>query len=371
MQATSTTPGSAAKAPWRSHAAPVAAAVAILGLVVVLVTVGQHKLQQIGLGVGFDYLFATAGFSISQSVIPLLPGSTNLAAIGVGLANALVVALTAVVGSTLLGLVAALARLSSNPLAARIGRLYVNVVRNVPLIIFLVFLYRALLQLPPPRSAPATFGAIYFTNRGIVVPSLEFSTPWLFVGVLLAVAGLAAWHMKSRLWLVPILACSAVAVILGTAQYQTPALAGFSIKGGFTFSNEFGALAFGIAFYFGAEMGEVIRAAILSVPRPQSEAAAALGLRRGQAFRLVIAPQALRLAIPPTINVYVNIIKSTPLGVTVGYPEIMSVTYQIMQNTGRAIESVVTLAFVFMAINAACSLLVNSLDRRRRYEAAT
>ncbi|MHC2303437.1 ABC transporter permease subunit [Rhizobium mongolense] len=366
MQATSTTPDSAAKAPWRSHAASLAAAIAVLGLLVVMVAIGQQKLQEIGLGVSFDYLFATAGFSISQSVIPLPPGSTNLAAIGVGLADALVVASTAVVGSTLLGLMAALARLSGNPLAARIGRSYVNVVRNAPLIIFLVFLYLALLQLPPPRSASATFGAIYFTNRGIIVPSLEFSAPWLVVGALLAVAGLAARYMNSRpLWLVPILASSAVVVVLGTAKYQIPALAGFSIKGGLTLSNEFGALAFGIAFYFGAEMGEVIRAAILSVPRPQSEAAAALGLHRGQAFRLVIAPQALRLAIPPTINVYVNIIKSTPLGVAVGYPEIMSVTYQIMQNTGRAIESVVTLAVVFMAINAACSLLVNCLDRRR------
>ncbi|MCW1410799.1 MULTISPECIES: ABC transporter permease subunit [Rhizobium] len=366
MQATSTTPGSATKAPWRSHAASVAAASAVLGFLVVGLTVGKQRLQEIGLGISFDYLFGTAGFSISQSVIPLPPGSTNLAAIGVGLANALVVALTAVVGSTLLGLVAALARLSDNPLAARIGRSYVNVVRNVPLIIFLVFLYLALLQLPPPRAASATFGAIYFTNRGIVVPSAEFSVPWLFVGTLLAVVGLAARFMKSRpRWLVPILATSAVAVVFGTARYQIPALAGFSINGGLTFSNEFGALAFGIAFYFGAEMGEVIRAAILSVPRPQSEAAAALGLHRGQAFRLVIAPQALRLAIPPTINIYVNIIKSTPLGVAVGYPEIMSVTYQIMQNTGRAIESVVTLAALFMAINAACALLVNSLDRRR------
>ncbi|KWV55148.1 hypothetical protein AS026_37880 [Rhizobium altiplani] len=365
MQLTSPTSAPISKPFWQAHLALVTIAIVTIVAMIVIASTGQQKLREIGLDISFDYLFATAGFSISQSVIPLPPGSTNLAAIGVGFANALAVAFMAIAGSTVLGLLTALARLSDNPLAARIGRFYVNVVRNVPLIVFLVFFYLALLQLPAPRAATATLGGIFFTNRGIVVPAPEFSLPWLAAGALLLTAAFGARFIASRLrWLCPTLICLGVALMMGTANYQIPALSGFSIKGGISLSNEFGALLFGIAFYFGAEMAEVIRAGILSVPRVQSEAASTLGLGKAAAFRLVIAPQALRLAIPPTINVYVNIIKSTPLGVAVGYPEIMTVTYQIMQNTGRAIESVIVLAGIFMAINALCSLLLNALDRR-------
>ncbi|QRM33167.1 ABC transporter permease subunit [Microvirga sp. VF16] len=363
---TSMTPSPVAKGQLRSHVVTISAVIFAIALIFFFASSIQQRLSAIGLGVSFDYLLAPAGFSLAQSIIPLPPGSSNLAAIGVGLANAMVVALVAIIGSTLLGLLAALARLSSNPLAARIGRFYVNVVRNVPLLVFLVFLYLAFLSLPSPRVAAPILGSFYFTNRGIVVPGPEFSPLWTAVGFLLLLICLCARFMPSRpRLLISTMFSVAVVIILGTARYQVPSLVGFSIKGGATLSNEFAAMAFGIAFYFGAEMAEVIRAGILSVPRAQSEAAAALGLRRSAAFRLVIAPQALRLAIPPTINVYVNIIKSTPLGVAVGYAEIMTVTYQIMQNTGRAIESVIVLAIIFMAINAACSALLNGLDRGR------
>ena len=243
----------------------------------------------------------------------------------IGLLNTLYVSLLGIVLATLIGAGIGIARLSHNWLAARLATVYVESVRNVPLLLQLFLWYALITQgLPGPRQAIHLLPGVWLSNRGLVLPSLEWSSLSLSV----------------------------------------PRLAGFNFEGGAVFSPELAALLFGLTIYTAAFIAEVVRGGILAVPKGQGEAASALGLRRAQALRLVILPQALRIIVPPLTSQYLNLLKNSSLAIAIGYPDLVNVANTTINITGQAIEGIAIVMAVFVAISLALSLLMNWYNRR-------
>ena len=285
--------------------------------------------------------------------------------------NTLRVATIGCVLATLLGVAIGLLRLSDNPLLAALTSAYVEALRNVPVLLQLVFWHALLLRLPPVRAAFHPLPGVYLSQRGVVLPAIEWNDDlWLTVAamalaVLLAVAN--AWHARQHqartgerraVWhqnLILLLALPAVAITACgvVPDVSVPALAGFNFEGGVTLSPEFAALLFGLTVYASAFIAEIVRAGIQAVDKGQWEAARALGLRDRRIVRLIILPQALRVIVPPLTSQYLNLTKNSSLAVVIGYPDLVSVASTAINQTGQAIEIIA----IFMTIYLALSLL--------------
>jgi general L-amino acid transport system permease protein len=235
------------------------------------------------------------------------------------------VSLLGIVLSTLVGTMIGIARLSDNWLVARLATLYVEGVRNVPLLLQLFFWYALITQgLPGPRQAIHLLPGFWLSNRGLAVPSVDWSS----------------------------------------FSLSMPHLAGFNFEGGAVFSPELAALLFGLTLYTAAFIAEVVRGGILAVPKGQSEAASALGLTRGQSLRLVILPQALRIIVPPLTSQYLNLLKNSSLAIAIGYPDLVNIANTTINITGQAIEGIALVMAVFVAISLALSALMNWYNRK-------
>ena len=357
-------------------------ALAFLAYEIVTNTAANLKRQNIASG--FDFLSRTAGFDISQSMIPYKSTSSYAAAFFVGLGNTLLVATLGIVLATLLGFVIGLGRLSSNWLIAKLSLLYVEIVRNVPLLLQLFIWYVAVLRaLPMPHDAKPIAGVAYFDTRGLHTPLPLLDTGgWLIaIATLLGIA-LTVWlHiwaaqrqertgqrlplLWSSLGLIVGLPLLAFLLLGAPLHFEHPTLGRFNFDGGLTILPEFLALLAGLAFYTASFIAEIVRSGIEGVPRGQKEAASAIGLSNAQALRLVVIPQAMRLIIPPLTNQYLNLTKNSALAVAIGYPDLVSVfAGTVLNQTGQAVEVVLITMAVYLAISLLTSLFMNWFNAR-------
>jgi len=276
---------------------------------------------------GFGFLNREAGFEIGETTLLAYNSSDSyLKALAIGLFNTFRVALPAIFFSSSIGCALGLARLASNWLLAKLASVYVEVIRNVPLVVQLFFWYAVITEsLPAPAEALSPLPGVFLSNRGIAFPTL-------------------------------------------TAEFRIaldyPVLSGFNFSGGASLSPEFAALFLGLALYTAAFIGEIVRAGILSVERGQFEAARSLGLSDRQVMRFVILPQALRVIVPPVTSQYLNCTKNSSLAVAIGYPDLVAIANTTINQTGQAIEGIAIIMLVYLAISLAISSLMNWYNAR-------
>jgi len=352
---------------------------AVLGLCFEFALNAKANLDAQKIASGFGFLDNTAGFGINQSLIAYNESDTYARVFFVGLLNTLLVAAIGIVLATILGFFVGIARLSRNWLVARLAGGYVELIRNLPLLFQILFWYLAVLgTLPPPRQSISLFGEIFLNNRGIIVPAPvagEGASAVIAVFALSVIATIALrlWAKRRQirtgrqfplLWtglaLVVALPLVALVVMGFPIGFERPELRGFNFVGGVRLLPEFIALLVALTTYTAAFIAEVVRAGVLAVPRGQTEAALALGLRRGLTLRLIVVPQALRVIVPPLTNQYLNLTKNSSLAVAVGYPDLFAVfAGTTLHQTGQAIEIIAITMAVYLAISLFTSALMN------------
>ena len=352
---------------------------AVFGIMVLIFTLAvvntAHNLRKAGIASGFGFLSRVAGFDISQSLIDYTRTSTYARAFWVGLVNTLLVSGVSIVLATLLGFVVGILRLSRNWLVSHLALSYIEVVRNVPLLLQLLFWYIAILNpLPGPKLALDFYETLYLCNRGLIVPRpiLE-SGSWLVL--LAAIAGVAmtaalvVWARRRQRRTgrrFPVFSCSLglmVGVPLLTmvaadfpVHWEVPVMQGFNFSGGITLLPEFVALVLGLTLYTAGFIAENVRAGIEAVPRAQIEASNALGFRPFQTLRLVVIPQALRVVIPPLTSQHLTLVKNSSLAVVIGYPDLVSVfAGTALNQTGQAVEIIAITMLVYLIISLTIS----------------
>jgi len=331
---------------------------------------------------GFAFLERPAAMPIGESLIAYAPGDSNMRAVLVGILNTVLVSVLGIVLSTIVGVAIGLARLSRNWLVARLASVYVEYVRNVPLLAHLLLIYVALQGLPPLRSALTLGNTIVLSNRGLVVPTLSLSGDyWPVVTAFLAGFGSAYALIRHAKWKQdrtgrqssPLPGALALAIGLpllafvlsgSTLQLSVPHLQGPNFVGGYTLSPELTALLAGLTIYSGAFIAEIVRGGVLAIPQGQWEAGYAVGLPRRRVLRLIVLPQALRLILPPATNQYLDLAKSSSLAIAIGYPDLVAVINGIITDTGQAIECVAMIIAAFLVINLLISALMNWFNTR-------
>lgn len=389
---------------YRSYTIQIFALIVFVAFVGWLVSNTMNNLSNAGKDLDFGFLFSTAGYEINQKLVPYGPESSHLRAAIVGLLNTLLVALLGCIAATVIGTFVGVLRLSKNWLISRLMGLYVEMFRNVPLLLWLLLTMSVLVELLPSprdfRGDSATASMILndtsaITNRGVYVPLPQFSRGLddVFSGfaglnlnaiAILFVLGAAlyisqriklradriqrktgarpvTWYWRTGVIVLPI-------VILFFAlgfHLQYPELKGFNFKGGLRFRNSLIALWLALSLYTAAFIGEIVRGGIMAISKGQSEAAEALGLRPGPVMRLVVLPQALRVIIPPVISQYLSLTKNTSLAIAVGYMDITGTLGGITMNqTGRELEAVLLLMLVYLTISLTVSAVMNVYNNR-------
>ena len=358
---------------------------ALLGVALVIAVIVSNtiaNLQRAGLAAGFGFLFDQAFFDINQRLIEYSSTSTFGRALLVGMLNTVLVAAMGIVAATGLGFVAGVLRLSPNFLLSRLVGAYVEVTRNVPLLLQIIFWWAVSTGLPKVRDSLSVGDAIFLNNRGVRLPAplLEPGFEWVLAA---AVAGIVATVAVSRWarrrqnrsgerfpvgWAGLALIVGAPLLAYGLAgapvAWDVPEPTRFNFRGGFNVTPELVALWFALSTYTGAFISEIVRAGILSVSRGQTEAARSLGLQRGQTMRLVIIPQALRVIIPPLTSQYLNLTKNSSLAIAIGYQDLVSIGGTILNQSGQALEVVGIWMAVYLSLSLLTSLFMNWYNRR-------
>lgn len=359
--------------------------IAVLGIVAYvawyLVTNTMHNLSVRNITTGFDFLDREAGFAIGESSIAYSPADTYKRAILVGIVNTLQVSALGIVLSTLLGTIIGVARLSMNWLVGRLATVYVEVIRNVPLLIQLFFWYVLITEnLPGPRQALRPVEGVFLSNRGLKFPALQGdSLSWILYGLLLAALCTFVFYYRSRrhqektgktfpvlsTGLLMLLVFPFIGYFLGGASLalEYPELRGFNFTGGLSISPELSALLAGLVIYTSAFVAEIVRSGIQSIGKGQWEAASSIGLGKTRVLRLVILPQALRVMIPPLTSTYLNLTKNSSLAVAIGYPDIVSVVNTTLNQTGQAIEGVLIIMAAYLTVSLSISVFMNWYNR--------
>jgi general L-amino acid transport system permease protein len=298
---------------------------AVVALGAWLVTNALDNMARAGIATGFSYLDREASFEIGESLIPYSPSDSYGRALEVGLLNTLLVAAFGIVLATVLGTAIGIARLARNWLLRKLALVYVEALRNVPLLLQLILWWDVLrVSAPPPHQAWHPLPGVFVSVRGIALPLPSLSPP----------------------------------------HWDVPHLAGFNFIGGITLSPEFAALLLGLSVYTAAFIAEIVRGGIEGVRHGQTEAAQALGLSSAQTLRLVVMPQALRIIVPPMLSEYLALTKNTSLAIAIGYPELMSITNTTLNQTGQAIEAIALMMAIYLTISLASSLAMNWYNRR-------
>lgn len=357
---------------------------ALVALGVEIVSNAVTNLQKQNIASGFDFLGRTAGFDISQTLIEYSNTSSYGRAFWVGLANTLLVAGLGIGLATVIGFVVGIGRLSSNWLIARLAGVYVEVVRNIPPLLMLFAIYFAVLKtLPLPRDSIVLPFTSYLNVRGLTVPMpLWQEGIGLVVAALIAGCGgaivLGIWAARRRVatgksfptaWAALCLVISLPAIAFVGAglpvAFDTPVVGRFNVTGGLTLLPELVALLVGLSLYTAAFIAEIVRAGIAGVSKGQKEAAAALGFTQGQAMRLVVIPQAMRIIIPPLTNQYLNLTKNSSLAVAIGYPDLVHVfAGTVLNQTNQAIEVILITMGVYLFLSLATSIFMNWFNAR-------
>ena len=331
----------------------------------------------------YTYLQNRAGFGIKESVI--INYSANqpfYRAFMVAATNAMMVAFVGIILATILGVFIGIARLSTNWLVRKIAQVYVEVIRNIPALVQIVFWYTAvILAIPRIQNSLSVFDIGFVSNRGAAIPAVrggdDFGLWWLFVAAGL-VGAWYVWRRRTRIneatgapsyrWL------SSAAVVIGAAavgylvlgdalSIEVPERAERSYIGGIQMSPEFAGILVGLTIYTAAFIGEIVRGSILAVSKGQKEAAQALGLGPGQQLRLVILPQALRTAVPSITNQYLNLWKNTSLAFVIGFPEIINVSNTMINQGGHELENFSLLVGTYLGVSLVISAVMNAFNR--------
>jgi general L-amino acid transport system permease protein len=331
---------------------------------------------------GFAFLKREAGMPIADALISYRPSDTYLRALVIGVLNTLRVAIVGIVLATLVGTAVGVARLSKNWLLAKVAAVYVEVLRDIPLLLQLLFWYVVLQGLPAPRQALHPVAGVFLSNRGLLVPTIDWvpDHAWVFLAGILGLAGTLFYRKLARarqmadgrprrVWQVALLLIIGVPLAVGGAlgvpwAVRWPELRGFNFVGGTALSPEYVALLLAVTAYTAAFIAEIVRAGILSVSRGQWEAAQALGLRPGLILARIAMPQAMRVIIPPLTSQYLNLTKNSSLAVAIGYQDIVSIANTMLNQTGQAIEGIALIMLVFLTISLSISLLMNWYNAR-------
>jgi general L-amino acid transport system permease protein len=336
-----------------------------------------------GMTPSFEFLERTAGFDIGESMIEYVRSDTYGRALLVGMLNTIYVSIIGIFFATIFGVILGVARLSTNFLVAKLAAIYLEILRNLPLLVLLVFWYSAVFITLPRVKEAISFGPVFLSNRGIVVPWGIPTETWssylavLLVGLIVAIV--VAWRLKvigektgrppmTTLW--STLSFLGVAVIGWFALPQAPltadypVLKGLNFTGGHVFSPEFMALLSGLVIYTAAFVGEIVRAGIMSVSKGQHEAAKALGLTSFQTLRLVIFPQAMRVIVPPLASQYLNLTKNSSLAVAIGYPDLFAIGGTSLNQSGRAVEVIALMMGLYLLSSLLTSAFMNWYNDR-------
>jgi len=348
-----------------------------------LVSNTATNLEQRRIATGFDFLDTIAGIPIGETLLPYDPSvHTYGRAVLIGILNSLMVTVVGVVLVTVLGTAIGIASLSNNWLLSRLCRVFVEVMRDVPLLLHLLFWYAILLTLPPLREAMTLLPGVFLSNSGLKVPLLIWQPAHSGFMAAFAAGCIATWlaarratgiqnatGVRPRTWPVAlgalVLLPLAVWAIMGapfTLEY--PVRGRFRFDGGGSLSPEFIALMIGLVLYHSAFAAEIVRSGILSVPSGQWEAGGALGLKRGTMLRKIVLPQALRVIIPPMTSTYLGVAKNSSLAVAIGYPDLVSIVNTTLNQTGQAIEGIAMIMAAYLTISLSISLFMNWYNAR-------
>ena len=372
------------KAGWTGLAVQIAFAAILAWIAYEIVANARTNLETQHIASGLGFLRNTAGFDVSQNLIPYSGSDSYTRVFLVGLLNTLLVAVIGIFFATVIGFIIALCRLSPNWLLSRVGGIYVEVIRNLPVLFQLLFWYLAVLAaLPGPRQSISLFGAFFLSNRGLVIPrpvgeaGLDPFLAAIAVGI---VGSLVLRHYARRalfergrlirIW--PYVLGLLIGLPLITMlvfgvpfTFELPQLKGFNFAGGSRVIPEFVALVVALSTYTAAFIAEIVRAGIMSVHKGQMEAGSSLGLSRGTALRLIVVPQAMRVIIPPLTNQYLNLTKNSSLAVAIGYPDLVSVfAGTTLSQTGQAIEIIAITMGVYLLISLITSAIMSTYGWR-------
>ncbi|WP_051560007.1 amino acid ABC transporter permease [Marinobacterium jannaschii] len=342
-----------------------------------------HNLEQRGITTGFDFLGVEAGFGIIQSLIPYSEVDSYGTTFIVGLLNTVLVSVLGIVAATFLGFILGVARLSDNWLISRLAATYIEIFRNIPLLLQIFFWYFAVLRaLPSPRQSLEAFGG-FLNVRGLYLPEpiaqdgFGVVTGTFIVGIIATIL-VKRWADKRRddtgqdfptgkagLGLILALPLAVFFVMGMPIEMEYPALKGFNFRGGMTIIPELMALWLALTIYTAAFIAEIVRAGIMAVPKGQLEAASALGMPVGRTLRLIIIPQALRVIIPPLTSQYLNLTKNSSLATAIGYPDLVSVfAGTTLNQTGQAIEVIFMTMAVYLTLSLLTSMFMNWYNNR-------
>ena len=342
------------------------------------------NMQARGMPTGFGFWNEVAGFDINLHLISYTNLSTYGRAFWVGLLNTLLIAVICIPLATLLGFAIGVARLSPNWLLSRLALVYTSILRNIPLLLLLLFWYNAVLKsLPGPRQSISIGDVVFLDNRGLYLPMPvpREQSVWFISAIaaaLILAAGFREWARRrqertgeqapSALVAVGlILGLPAIASLAGGAPFgfDIAKLSGFNLKGGLQVIPEMAALVFGLVTFTAAFIAEIVRAGLLAVPVGQSEAAAALGLHRGLTMKLVVVPQAMRLITPPLTSQYLNIVKNSSLAVFIGYPDLVQIfAGTVLNQTQAAVQVMAITMAVYLFISLAVAVALNLFNAR-------
>ena len=367
------------RAGWTGFALQILFVAALVWIGYEIVANARANLQAQRITSGFGFLNNTAGFDVSQNLIPYSGSDTYTRVFLVGLLNTLLVSIIGIFFATVIGFLVALGRLSPNWLLSRISGGYVELIRNLPLLFQILFWYLAVLSaLPNPRQSISLFGSFFLSNRGLVVPKpiahggLE---PFALAILVAIVASLLLQRYARRqlfesgrlvkIW--PYVVGLLIGLPLLTAllfgapvTFEMPELKGFNFSGGSRIIPEFVALTVALSTYTAAFIAEIVRAGIQSVHKGQMEAGSSLGLQRGSVLRLIVVPQAMRVILPPLTNQYLNLTKNSSLAVAIGYPDLFSVfAGTTLSQTGQAIEIIAITMGVYLLISLVTSAIMS------------
>lgn len=344
----------------------------------------QDNLRRLGIASGFGFLSSPSGFDIIQTLIPYSPTASYGRVFWVALLNTLLVSALGIVLATLLGFIIGIARLSKNWLISRLALVYVELFRNVPLLLQIFFWYFAVLRaMPAPRQSINLGDAVFINIRGLYLPAPQFQAGFGWVLLALGIAvGLSMWLIR---WArrrqmatgqqFPTLAAG-LGLLIGLPlltfwlvgsplSWQLPELRGFNFQGGWVIIPEMASLLLALTIYTATFIAEIVRAGIQAVSHGQTEAALSLGLHSGLTLRLIILPQALRVIIPPLTNQYLNLTKNSSLAAAIGYPDLVAAfAGTVLNQTGQAIECIAITMAVYLTISLLISLLMNWYNRR-------
>ena len=366
---------------FRSFRYQILVIVAVVGTAVYMIGNAQVAMEKRGISTGFGFLTEEASFAIGETLISYDSSDTNIRAYVVAVSNTFKVSVVSVIGATVLGVLIGIARLSSNFLIFKFASFYIQLFRNTPQLVQIIFWYTLVIRLPHPKQAWSIYDWVFISNRGLIMawPADNVAYAWVGLAFIIALGsayGVVRWADARRrrtgrairvLWWnvglvigLPLLTWFALG---SPTEMELPVFKAFNFTGGISLSPEFLALLLGLSLYIAAFIAEIVRSGIQAVSRGQIEAARSVGLGRIDLYMKVILPQALRVIVPPATAQYVSLTKNSSLGVAIGYPELFNVNNTITTLSGNTIECIGIMMAIYLSISFTISVIMNLYNR--------